>query len=134
MHFRIGKWNTTAKQKRENTEGTTWNSNNPDSREVALQNQIEDLEAKDKRIRDLDINARLKTQVDRLTMTLAAARAYGSTYPSNGRNEGIFNTARSIHDLSAKVPRTDYYEMILEEPNSRERYTDLATAAIGEEL
>jgi len=64
-------------------------------------------------------------------MTLAAARAYAikpDEYPGQGilrmvegLNEGIFNTDRSIHDLSAKVPRTDYYEMILEEPNYRGR-------------
>jgi len=95
------------------------------------------LEAKDDKIRDLDnLNERLKTQVD---MTLAAAWAYAikpDEYPGQdilrmveGLNEGILNTATSIHDLSAKVPRTDYYELILEGPNY-----EIATAATSEGL
>lgn len=149
MHFGTEEWNSTAKQKRENTEGTTRNSNNPNSREMVLQLQIEGLETsnleKDKKICDLNNqNERLKAQVDRLTMELAAAQAYApkpDEYPGRdilrmveGLNDSIFNTARSIHDLSAKVPRTNYYEMILDEPNYRERYVDLATKAIGEGL
>ena len=142
--------NPTANQQRENAEGTTWNiNNNPNSGQMALQHQIQELESsnreKDKKIHDLSNQCeRLKAHADRLTTELAAAQAYApkpDEYPGQdilrmveGLNDRIFNTARSIHDLSAKVPRVDCFEMMLEEPNYRERYVDLATKAIGEGL